>query len=270
MRLPWHTLVELASLSLSLSFTLWVLVAQPLALVGAMPRERFLPLQMRIVRAWIRVVAGLLVVTAAMAAMRVGLSRSLAPSLVASVASIVAAVWAVPRALRAGGASLRGDRDDDFDAGSFLSEGGGASTRVWHRVVLLCVAVMFVGAGVDAHAAVSPAGPAPCCQSAHAHAHEVATEGDAHLVVDAVTAQSLDRFEREVAALLAAGGEGDTAPMRAAWGHIFAACTMRGEAHERLHAFLAPMVPELERVQSASGAARLEPLRALLGRLARR
>ncbi len=276
MHLPWHTLLELGSIALALSFSLWVLVAQPLALVRTMPRERFLPLQMKVVRAWIRVVAALLVVAAVTAVMRVGVSARLAPALLASAAAITAAVWAVPRALRAGGASMRDDGDEAFDAASFLSEGGGGSTRVWHRVVLLCVALMFGGAIVDAHAAVSPAPHASCCQGGHEHEavarqREPTTQGhDQHVAVDAVTGQAIDRFEREVAALVASGGDADTRPMRLAWNQIFATCRMQGEAHERLHAFLFPMVPELGRIEAASGAARLPALRSLLGRLSTR
>lgn len=259
---------ELTALALALGFTVWVLVAQPMALVRTMPREKFVGLQMRVVRAWSRALLLLSAVVAGMAALRVGVGAQLAPAVVALAAAAFTAAWIVPRALRAGGASLRDDEDNGLDGARFLSEGGGDRTRVWHRAVLAGVALTLGGLALDAHDLLHA--PHAHAEAPHAHAEAPHAHADApRAVADPVTAGAIAAFERRAAALLAAEGEGSAAPLRAAWQNIFAVCTMQGEAHNRLHGFLAPMVAQVAAVEQADGAARLPALRALLGQLSR-
>lgn len=250
--------VELTALALALGFTVWVLVAQPLSLVRAMPRERFIGLQMRVVRAWGRSLVPLSAVVAGMSALRVGVGVRWAPALVALAAAALTAGWIIPRALRAGGASLRDDEDHALDGARFLSEGGGNRTRVWHRAVLAGVAVILGGLALDARDLLR--GPHEAT-----HARVEASRS----VADPATAGAIAALERRAAALLAADGEGSAAPLRAAWQNIFAACAMEGEAHVRLHGFLSPMAAEVSAVERSEGPARRHALRALLGQLAR-
>lgn len=145
---------ELGAIGLVFAFTVWVLVVQPIALVRAMPRPKFLGLQMIVVRTWVRTLVPLTAVVAAMAAWRVGLSAALAPAALALASASVASAWAVPRALRAGGESLRAD-SNELTSASFVSQGGGEHTKVWHRVVLACVLLVFAGLVADGHAALA-------------------------------------------------------------------------------------------------------------------
>lgn len=269
MTLAWHHLVELGAIALALGFTLWVLVVQPLALVRTMPRPRFLGFQMRAVRAWVRALVPLTATVLAMVVVRVGLGASALPAAAACGAAALAAWWAVPRALRAGGEAARDDAGALSEAG-FLSEGGGAQTRVWHRVVLACVAVVLVGLTLDGRDALAHRAPPPC-HGCDPHARPHADEGPPvqapRVLADAATARAIADFEREVAVLLASGGGGDTAALRAAWGRIFSSCTMQGEAHERLHEFLMPLMEAMAQVDATAGAGRLPVLRAMLRRL---
>ena len=161
--------------------------------------------------------------------------------------------------------------DDGLSTEGFLSEGGGAATRVWHRVVLVCVALILGGVTLDgrdvlAHAA--PAGCDDCARRPDVHGRPAATAPE-RTPAPQITAQAVEAFEREVAAMVAAGGEGDTASLRSAWRNIFTSCTMQGEAHERLHEFLAPMMPGVSQLDATTGAGRLPTLRAMLRQVAR-
>lgn len=253
--------VELAAIVTVFAFTVWVLVVQPIALVRAMPRPTFVGFQMKVVRAWVRTLIPLTALVAAMATVRSGLSAAIAPAVAALAGSIAAGAWAIPRALRAGGESLRVD-SAEVTSGSFLSQGGGDRTRVWHRVVLGCVLVVFGGLVADAHGALG-----------HSHHHdsvdvEAPIATGARTPVDRATGDAIRELERRTAAMVAVQGQGDPAELHAAWDRIFAVCTMEGEAHERLHRFLAPLAAHLEGVGAEPVAERLPHLRAMLARLA--
>lgn len=265
----WHHLIELSAVALVLGFTLWVLVVQPMALIGSMPKPRFLVLQMRVVRAWTRALVPLTAAVFAMALLRVGASAAALPAAAALLGSALAAGWAVPRALRAGGVAVR-EGDDGLRAEGFLSEGGGDATRVWHRVVLACVALVLVGVSLDGRDAMAHAAPSRCdgCAQHHDAPARPAATSTARTPAPQTTARAIAAFEREVAAMVAAGGEGDTAPLRSAWRNIFTSCTMQGEAHERLHEFLVPMMQSVSRIEATTGAGRLPTLRATLRQLA--
>lgn len=261
----WIVGAELGAIALALGFTAWVLVAQPLALVRTMPRARFVGLQMKVVRAWSRSLVPLSAVTLVAALLRTHHGGHVAAAASAFVAAALAAGWVIPRALRAGGASLRDDEDHDLDGARFLSEGGGDRTRGWHRAVLACVVVLLAGLILDGRDALAALG-APDHHRAHVAATTAPTD---RAVADAATAAAIGDLERRTAALLAAGGEGSAAPVRAAWQRIFEVCTMQGEDHERLHAFLAPLAPHVASLEGAQGDARRAPLRAVLAQLGR-
>ena len=155
MSIPVTVLIEVTVTGLLLGFTLWVLAVQPLALARGMPRPKFLGLQMRIVRVWSRTVPPLTLAGAVAALLRLGWGSGAVPALAALAAALVLAVFAIPRALKAGGLSARADEEHDLTSSGFLSEGGGASTRVWHRLVLVGVIVVLGGRIMDAHGALA-------------------------------------------------------------------------------------------------------------------
>lgn len=143
-------MIEFASVALGLSSVVWVLGIQAIGLLRSMPRPRFLALQMTLVRVWSRALAVITAVAAALALLRAGPHAW--PVLGALVGAVVSGYGAVPRALRAGAAAIKADHGEAMTSAGFLSEGGGDQTRVWHRVVLVCVVVVVAGLGWDARA----------------------------------------------------------------------------------------------------------------------
>jgi hypothetical protein len=255
--------IEGALVALALSSVLWVLVIQSVGLLRSMPRERFLPIQMQLVRVWSVALAAITALVAVAALLRSGLSAW--PALGASAAAVLCARWAIPRALRMGGAALRSEESAPMSAGGFIADGGGAATRVWHRVVLACTAAVVAGLAMDAHA-LSGSGD---------HAHEImpvaphAGYARARARIDSVTVENIHRLEREAATTLSNGGSGDVRPLREGWNRIFAQCTTRGPDHDRLHGFLVPLAAVLQRAESSEGAARQSAVRALVCELGR-
>lgn len=253
---------ELALVALALSSTVWVLGIQAIGLLRSMPRARFLGLQMSLVRVWARALAGITAVVAALAVARAGLHHAW-PAVVACGAALACALWAVPRALRSGGAAIRADEGEAMTSGGFLADGGGEVTRTWHRVVLACTAAVVAGLVFDAHTLLHGA------ERDH-HDHEAsavtasAAQAGARVLLDRVTVENVGRLEREAAAVLAAGGAGDVTSLRAAWNRIFEQCTTQGEAHARLHVFLAPLVGVVARTGTGEETQRRDAVRELL------
>lgn len=138
-------LLALAPISLSLGASLWVFIFQPLGLIKTMPRPQFIGLQMRLARHWSRVMFGLAVPTTVATLLGRSSHAEHVPALLALVAAFVQWRWVLPRALQAGGESLRVDAAHDLDAASFISEGGGAATQRWHRLVLTFLLLYFGG-----------------------------------------------------------------------------------------------------------------------------
>jgi hypothetical protein len=256
--------VEGAAVALALSSILWVLVIQSIGLLRSMPRASFLPLQMRLVRIWSRALVAITAVAALAALVRAGLHGW--PALAAFVAAGLCFGWAIPRALRSGGEALSEAERDALTSAGFLADGGGAATRVWHRVVLACMAVVIAGLSLDAHALVIE--PEHRHDAAVAHvAAESHSPPRPRARVDRVTAENIARLERDTAAALAGGASGDVSALRASYQRIFTQCTTQGEDHVRLHGFLVPIGAALERVESREGAQRREAVRALLREL---
>lgn len=122
----------LVGAALSLGAIAWVFLLQAPLLMRRLGRDRFVPLQMGLVRPLVSLSAVASVLMAL--AVRDGAHAALAG---ASVVLTLSAALVTPRALRAGAASLRQALDDgaQHSAGRFLSDGGGTDSRVWHRVL---------------------------------------------------------------------------------------------------------------------------------------
>jgi len=155
MSVPWTVSLGLASTGLLFGFTVWVLVIQPLALTRGMPRPKLIGLQMRVVRAWSRTLIPLTAIGIATALARTGWTAHTFPAAASFAAAVLASAVAIPRALSAGGESLRSDEDHALTSADFLSEGAGTRTRAWHRVVLASVAIVMGGRLLDVHHALA-------------------------------------------------------------------------------------------------------------------
>lgn len=125
----------------------WFFFVQTMFLMKRLGRDRFVPLQLVLVRPLFKTVLVLSLIGAAAAwiarASFIGLG--LAAAAVFLAAALVGLV--VPRAVRAGGASLREtvSADDEPSLGRFTTDGGGDATKVWHRVLgLMAVALVVV------------------------------------------------------------------------------------------------------------------------------
>lgn len=118
--------------SLSSGALAWVFLVQAPLLSRRLGRDRFVPLQMSLVKPLV----GLTVATSAVMLATRGDERHLlfaGLSLGLSLAFLAVA----PRALKAGAQSLKEglSADDKHSAGRFVADGGGKASRVWHRVL---------------------------------------------------------------------------------------------------------------------------------------
>jgi hypothetical protein len=234
----------------------WFFFVQTFVLLRSMGRDAFVPLQLRLVRPlfW-TVSAALLVATGATLSGAHAEPRALSV-LVALGAALVTALLVVPRAVSAGGKSLREtlDAQAQTSATRFTADGGGESTKVWHRVLGLLTVVVVLATGVHLVLAVTPAGDS---DEGHHHAATGAPlepgPQAAPFEADAPTKAGVATM-REVVAKTRAGGLSprDAAPpLRRAFTGIFQQCTMTGPAHEALHGFLLPLGQHLEALERA-------------------
>jgi hypothetical protein len=148
---PYDLLFATESLlvAFGIGATLWFFFVQTPALLLGLGMERFLPLQMRLVRVFAKALAVSTVLVLVAAALR---GASIVPAAVAAAAAVTNALFVVPRALRSGGQALRevrAEEVDDATLASFTSVGGGEPTKVWHRIVVLAVLVMTGGLLVE-------------------------------------------------------------------------------------------------------------------------
>ncbi len=128
--------------------TVWFFFIQSPVLYKAMVRERFVPIQMRLSGVLLKSQLVALVVLFVTAI----LSRSLisVPAIAAAFALIAGTVnkfVVFPRALRAGGESIR-SREAEGETGTaveFVSGGAGHSATQMHRVVVLFIVLMVAG-----------------------------------------------------------------------------------------------------------------------------
>ncbi len=259
------TMIERAEIAFALSSIVWVLVVQSVGLLRSMPRRQFLPLQMQLVRIWSRALAAITAVVALAALVRSGLHAW--PAVAAFVVAALCAQWAIPRALRSGGRAASSDEPEAMSATGFIADGGGEATHTWHRVVLLFMAFVIAGLGLELHTLDG--------HRATEHTHEspsIAPHASAIFVrvpIDRATVANIAQLERDTATVLSAGGDGDVSAIRAGWNRIFAQCTTRGPAHDRLHEFLIPLAAIVTRAESSTGPARKTAVRELLAGLGR-
>lgn len=273
--------LDAALLAFALGATVWFFFVQSPALLRWMGKERFLPVQMRLTRVLFTALA-VAVPAMLVAAVIHGhelLWQHIATAGLATLAALGGALVVVPRALRAGGASLRDLRKDggSDSVAEFASVGGGRASRTLHRMVVGVVLVMLAGllghgallmSGSAAHRALSPS-PAHAQDAHHADKKESHAHGEGHGALrlngkakwhaNAETTQGVRKMKAIVDEALAAPL--DEAQTRAvakrlhgAFQDIFRQCTMTGQAHDQLHVYLSPMAGPLGELETAKAA----------------
>ncbi len=147
--------LDLLTLAFVFGATAWFFFVQSPVLLARLGRERFVPLQMRLTVVLFKVLG---------VALLLMMGTTLVHSPLASMATVTAALAlagglinryvVVPRALRAGGRSIKGlaGNDEEGSTAGFASEGAGHETRLLHRLVVLFVVIML--AGVVGHGVV--------------------------------------------------------------------------------------------------------------------
>ena len=153
MQIPINTdiarTIDLFALAFALGTTLWFFFIQSPVLIKRMGRDKFVPLQMRLTRVLFKCLyISLLVMFAAALAANAGApSLPVVTAAIALLGAVVNNFLIIPRALRAGARSIRDELKPDQQSSveRFVSEGGGASARFWHRAVVLFVIVMLAG-----------------------------------------------------------------------------------------------------------------------------
>ncbi|MFO0600695.1 MAG: hypothetical protein U0228_35630 [Myxococcaceae bacterium] len=225
-----HAAATLAA-ALSVGSLSWVFLVQAPLLSRALGRDRFVPLMMTLVRPLV------LLAGAASVVMAVGAPGEHHRVLAGAGVVLCVALWLVaPRALAAGRASLRESlgADDQHSAARFVADGGGDATKGWHRVLgLLAVALL----ASQVAWLVVPA--------SHEHRFHATPE----------TAEGVAALRTQVADALAhppTQGAPTAAALRQTWSSLFTRCTMTGEAHAALHAFLAPLGEGFEELEAAN------------------
>jgi hypothetical protein len=140
--------IDMLALSVVLGATVWFFLIQSPALFKSMGRERFVPLQMRLALLFFKTVTAVLAVMLLATIVRTEALMAW-PTITAATAFIAVAInklVVLPRALRAGGQSIRkDDHTGDAAAVDFVNEGAGMSTKKWHRLVVLFVGLMVFG-----------------------------------------------------------------------------------------------------------------------------
>ena len=142
-------IIDIFSMALLFGSTIWFFFIQSPVLYKAMVRERFVPIQMRL--------SGVLLSTQLVALLVLLVAAVLHTSSLTSTPAIAAGVALVagslnkfvvfPKALRAGGESVRAG-EAEGETGStaeFVSGGAGDSATRMHRVVVLFVVLMVAG-----------------------------------------------------------------------------------------------------------------------------
>jgi len=141
--------IDMFAMSFVLGATAWFFLVQSPVLFKVMGRERFLPLQMRLAVLFFNTMT---VGLAVMLVATIAHTRSLLawPTVTAAwafAAVCIDKVIVLPRALKAGASSRsKGEGHGEASAlADFASEGGGSSTKVLHRLVVLFAVLMMVG-----------------------------------------------------------------------------------------------------------------------------
>jgi hypothetical protein len=267
--------VALLAFAVVVGSLVWFFFVQTPLLLRRLGRDRFVPLQLGLVSPLFR---------AALVLSLVGAASSWASGASLHVVGLAGAavllstglvVVVVPRAVRAGGASLREAVEPaaQTSIGRFTADGGGDATKRWHRVLgLMTIGLVVVSAAQLVSNLAHPATAGETHAGAHHHGGSPTAppsrprwEANRETVEGVHAMQALvAKAQADELTTLEAASE-----LRMAWNGIFERCTMTGPAHEALHGFLVPlggMLGELEHANDREGAKAV--LQRLSGQLA--
>ncbi|MDP1919052.1 MAG: DUF4149 domain-containing protein [Myxococcales bacterium] len=262
--------IDLLALAYVFGSTAWFFFVQAPVLVKRMGRDRFVPLQMSLALVLFRSlsVALLVMAGASLASTHAPGSTLVLTALVALAGAVINTVFVLPRALKTGGVSLKEVQsiDEQKSVGNFVSQGGGEATAFWHRVVVFFVVVMLAGAVPHAVALVSVDRPAETPHE-HAKASEpppvAKWKANAETTEGITTMLTLVRQAAQRPDATPADVKATAAQLDEAFQNVFRRCTMTGEAHEALHAFLLPLAPLLKELEGREGPAAVRTLHQL-------
>jgi hypothetical protein len=225
--------IGLIAAALSVGALGWFFFIQTPLLSKRLGRDRFVPLQMSLMRPLFNTVAvassvQLVVTLATVHTHLQPLAATVSLSLTLLLVGVV-----VPRALRAGGRSLAQPLSVEAQhaAGRFIADGGGDASRWWHRAVVVLTLGVVVAQVTWLVSPRHEEAPPPPASHARVKADAATTEGVHHLK-DLVSGALAEASQT---------GAAVGAQVQQAYAAIFAQCTMTGEAHEALHGSLAPM-----------------------------
>lgn len=226
----------------------WFFFMQTMVLVKRLGRARFVPLQLGLVRPLFGSVSVASLVALGVSVLGGGSHEQVVSAGAALVTALFILLVVAPRAMRAGGESLREPMQGEADQSAvrFTADGGGEATRVWHRVLGLLTVVLVGALGV--HLALPVVGG----PSAPAHHHEAVKEKwkANRETTDGVHAMQALVKRAQAHELTPADA---ATQLRAEWSGIFQRCTMTGAAHEALHGFLLPIDAQLKALATAEG-----------------
>ncbi|MDP3231499.1 MAG: DUF4149 domain-containing protein [Myxococcales bacterium] len=264
--------IDLLALAYVFGSTAWFFFVQAPVLVKRMGRDRFVPLQMSLALVLFRSlsVALLVMAGAALASTHAPGSTLVLTALVALAGAVINTVFVLPRALKTGGVSLKEVQsiDEQKSVGNFVSQGGGQASAFWHRVVVVFVLVMLGGLVPHAVLLVSVDPPA---EPPHDHAHSKASEplpvakwkANVETTEGITTMLSLVRQAAQRGEPTPADVKATAAQLDEAFQNVFRRCTMTGDAHEALHAFLLPLAPLMKELEASEGPAAVRTLHQL-------
>lgn len=246
--------VETLTAAIALGSIVWFFFVQTPVLLRRMGRDRFVPLQLSLAPPLFKTTLVLMTLTVA-SAWAAGAHESLLISGAAWLVSLGLVLVVVPRAVRAGGASL----SESLEGGAqrsvtrFTADGGGEATKVWHRVLGLAsvLVVLLLGAQL-VRPALHHAG-APPTASAHVHQPAPAPVTSTRWKANPETIEGVHAMRSLVKRARSnelSTGEA-ASELRMAFGEIFSKCTMTGAAHEALHGFLLPIGSSLDALEAA-------------------
>lgn len=141
--------LDLIATAFAIGVTLWFFFIQSPALIKTMGKDKFIPLQMRLVIVLFKTLTITIVVIFA-ASLIHETSFLSAPVLFAGLSLLAVLInkfWVLPRALKAGGRARKdsSSRGDQISATKFASLGAGQASKFWHRMVVFFVLLMVSG-----------------------------------------------------------------------------------------------------------------------------
>lgn len=142
--------IDLAVAGFLVGANVWFFFLQSPLLISIMGREKFVPIQMKLTKLLFKslTVAAVLLVLLAWFS---GGTQTIFGAVFAAASALLAHFVIIPRALKAGGKGRAETiaEGGDHSVAKFASEGSGPSAAFWHRMVVVFVVLILIGALVN-------------------------------------------------------------------------------------------------------------------------